>query len=407
MPRITRLEAKKPVLPVRKKVAAYARVSKDTEQLMRSLSAQVSYYSGLIQNTPGWEYAGVYVDAGITGTSAAARPEFQRLIADCEAGKINIVLTKSISRFARNTVDLLATVRHLKELGVEVRFERERISTFTADGEVMLSILASFAEEESVSLSRNIKWVFKKKFEHGEVHSHQKMLGYRWEGDERLIVPEEAEIVRFIFRDYLAGKSYIAIARELDERGMKSVHNAERFPFASVKLILKTEEYTGCQVMQKEHNTSPKRQRLNRGDVPMYKVDGHHAAIIDRETFDRTQALMAERSAENAQRKKLDSPFSGMIVCGKCGCSFCGHRTPTSRKNGDSLFVTWRCSNRNRQKGCDCADWHNPELFAAVHAILGDGEPSESLRRVEQIRAYDDKLIFEIKNGRKQEWRKK
>ena len=407
MPRITRLEAKKPVFPVRKKVAAYARVSKDTEQLMRSLSAQVSYYSGLIQNMPGWEYAGVYVDAGITGTGAVARPEFQRLIADCEAGKINIVLTKSISRFARNTVDLLATVRHLKELGVEVRFERERINTFTADGEVMLSILASFAEEESVSLSRNIKWVFKKKFEHGEVHSHQKMLGYRWEGDERLVVPEEAEIVRFIFREYLAGKSYIAIARELDERSMKSVHNAERFPFASVKLILKTEEYTGCQVMQKEHNISPKRQRLNRGEIPMYKVDGHHAAIIDRDTFDRVQALMSERIAESARRKNLESPFSGMIICGKCSCSFCGHRTPTSRKNGDSLFVTWRCSNRNRQKGCDCADWHNPELFTAAEAILGDEELSESLRRVDRIRAYDDKLIFEMKNGRKQEWRRK
>lgn len=407
MPKITRIEAAKPTLPARKRVAAYARVSKDTEQLMRSLSAQVSYYSDLIQKTPGWEYAGVYVDAGITGTSAAARPEFQRLIADCEAGKINIVLTKSISRFARNTVDLLATVRHLKELGVEVRFERERISTFTGDGEVMLSILASFAEEESVSLSRNIKWVFKKKFEHGEVHSHQKMLGYRWEGDERLIVPEEAEIVRFVFNEYLAGKSYIAIARELDERGMKSVHGAERFPFARVKLILKTEEYTGCQVMQKEHNISPKRQRLNRGEVPMFKVDGHHAAIIDRETFDRVQALMAERSVENSRRKRLESPFSGMIICGKCGCSFCGHRTPTSRKNGDSLFVTWRCSNRNRQKGCDCADWHNPELLAAADAILGNGELLERLRLVERIRAYDDKLIFDMKNGRKQVWRRK
>ena len=179
MPKITRLEASKPVLEAKKKVAAYARVSKDTEQLMHSLSAQVSHYSTLIQNTPGWDYAGVYVDAGITGTSAAARPEFQRMIADCEAGKIDIVLTKSISRFARNTVDLLATVRHLKELGVEVRFEREKINTFTGDGEVMLSILASFAEEESVSLSKNIKWVFKKKFENGEVHSHQKMLGYQ------------------------------------------------------------------------------------------------------------------------------------------------------------------------------------------------------------------------------------
>ena len=407
MPKITRLEASKPVLEAKKKVAAYARVSKDTEQLMHSLSAQVSHYSTLIQNTPGWDYAGVYVDAGITGTSAAARPEFQRMIADCEAGKIDIVLTKSISRFARNTVDLLATVRHLKELGVEVRFEREKINTFTGDGEVMLSILASFAEEESVSLSKNIKWVFKKKFENGEVHSHQKMLGYRWEGDERLIVPEEAETVRFIFAEYLAGKSYNAIAKELDEKGVKSIHGAEHFPFASVKLILTTEEYVGCQVMQKEHNITPKRQRRNRGEVPMYKVDGHHAAIIDRETFDRVQALMAERKAENEQRNKLDSPFTGLIICGKCGSSVSGHRTPTSRKNGDSRFVTWRCGKRNRQQGCDCRDWHNPELFAAAEAILGDGDLAESLKRVACIKAYDEKLIFELKNGRIQSWHRK
>ena len=408
MPKITRLETHKPILPAGKKVAAYARVSKDTEQLMRSLSAQVSYYSSLIQSTPGWDYAGVYVDAGITGTSATARPEFQRLIADCEAGKIDIVLTKSISRFARNTVDLLATVRHLKELGVEVRFEREKINTFTGDGEVMLSILASFAAEESVSLSNNIKWVFKKKFESGEIHSHQKMLGYRWEGDERLIVPEEAEVVRFVFAEYLAGKSYTAIARELDEKGVKSIHGAEHFPFASVKLILTTEEYTGCQVMQKEHNVTPKRQRRNRGEVPMYKIDDHHAAIIDRETFDRVQTLMAERRAENERKNKLESPFSGMIVCGKCGGKFSGHRTPTSRKNDDSKFVTWRCVVKNGPNHrCDCRDWHNPELFAASEAILGDGSLEENLKRVACIKAYDEKLIFEMKNGRIQSWHRK
>ena len=233
------------------------------------------------------------------------------------------------------------------------------------------------------------------------------MLGYRWEGDHRVIVPEEANIVRFIFSEYLAGKSYIAIARELDERGMKSVHGAEHFPFASVKTILKTEEYTGCQVMQKEYNISPKRQRLNRGEVPMYKVDGHHAAIIDRETFERVQALMAERAVENARKRKLESPFSRLIVCGKCGCSYCGHRTPTSRQNGDCAFVTWRCCKRNNNRGCDCRDWHNPELFAAAEGVLGGGDLTESLQRVARIVAHDDKLVFEMTNGRKQVWRRK
>ena len=157
MPKITIIEGQKPILPPKKKVAAYARVSKDTEQLMHSLSTQVSYYSDLIQRTPGWEYAGVYVDAGITGTSAAARPQFQRMIADCEAGKIDIVLTKSISRFARNTVELLATVRHLKELGIEVRFEKENIWTFDSKGELLLTIMSSLAQEESRSISENVK----------------------------------------------------------------------------------------------------------------------------------------------------------------------------------------------------------------------------------------------------------
>ena len=407
MPKITIIEGQKPILPQRKRVAAYARVSKETEQLMRSLSAQVSYYSNLIQRTPDWEYAGVYVDAGITGTSAQARPEFQRLISDCEAGRIDIVLTKSISRFARNTVDLLATVRRLKELGIEVRFEKERINSLTGDGEVMLSILASFAEQESVSLSNNIKWTFQKKFRNGEVHSHQRMLGYRWEGDTRVIVPEEAEAVRFVFSEYLAGKSYNAIARELDERGIKSLHGAAKFPFASVKLILKTEEYTGCMVMQKEYNITPKKQRLNRGELPKYKVDDHHAAIIDRETFDKVQALMESRAKENAGRKQLVSPYVGLIRCGKCGCKVAGHRTPTSRANGDSQFVTWRCSNRNRQGGCDCQDSHNPELYEATETIPGDGTIEEKLNAVETILMYDDRLVFEMKNGRKHTWRRK
>ena len=199
MPKIQRIEQEMKPSFQRKKVAAYARVSLDTDKLMHSLSAQISFYSELIQNNPEWEYVGVYADAGITGTDTKDRLRFQEMIADCEAGKIDIILTKSISRFARNTVDLLSTVRHLKDLGVEVRFEREHVNTFTADGEVMLSILASFAEQESISLSQNIKWRVRKKYEQGQPHAHLKLFGYRWEGDERVIEPDEAEIVRFIF----------------------------------------------------------------------------------------------------------------------------------------------------------------------------------------------------------------
>lgn len=158
MRKVSKIEPITPSLPTRKKVAAYARVSMETERLNHSLSAQVSYYSNLIQSNPEWEYAGVYADNAITGTKSSSREEFQRMLEDCEAGKIDIILTKSISRFARNTVDLLETVRHLKELGIEVRFEKEHINSLSGDGEVMLTLLASFAQEEDRSLSENVKW---------------------------------------------------------------------------------------------------------------------------------------------------------------------------------------------------------------------------------------------------------
>lgn len=185
MRKITKLERRTPALPSRKRVAAYARVSKDTERLMHSVSEQVSYYSKLIQKNPEWEYAGVYADKGITGTLTSMRDEFQRMLSDCEAGKIDIILTKSISRFARNTVDLLETVRHLKSIGVEVRFEKEKINTFSEDGELMLSLLASFAQEESMSISENSKWGIRKRFESGEIGAANKhILGYRYDDEK-------------------------------------------------------------------------------------------------------------------------------------------------------------------------------------------------------------------------------
>lgn len=195
MGKITKIESKIPQLPIRKKVAAYARVSMETERLHHSLAAQVSYYSALIQNNPEWEYAGVYADEGVTGTAASRRSEFMRMFADCEAGKIDIILTKSISRFARNTVDLLETVRHLKDLDIEVRFEKEGINSLSGDGEVMLTLLASFAQEEIRSISENEKWSVKKRFEQGIPTARPRILGYRWEGDTMVVIPEEAAVV--------------------------------------------------------------------------------------------------------------------------------------------------------------------------------------------------------------------
>lgn len=207
MRKIERIEPTAPQIQRKKRVAAYARVSMETDRLNHSLSAQVSHYSNLIQGNPEWEYAGVYADRFISGTSTKKRAEFLRMIGDCEAGKIDIVLTKSISRFARNTVDLLETIRHLKSIGVEVRFEKENISSLKASGEVMLSILASFAQEESISISNNVKWGTRKRFECGIPNGRPRLLGYRWDGAHLVIIPEEAAVVKRIFQNFLDGKS--------------------------------------------------------------------------------------------------------------------------------------------------------------------------------------------------------
>ena len=215
---ITRIEVKKPDLLQRKRVAAYARVSMDTERLMHSLSVQVSYYSELIQNTPGWEYAGVYADEGISGTKMDSRPEFVRMLADCEAGKIDIIFTQSLSRFARNTVDTLNVVRRLKELGIEVRFEKENIWTFDSKGELLITIMASFAQEEVRSLSENVKWGLRKRFEQGVPNGRFHVYGYRWEGDHLVIQPDEATIVRRIFQNFLQPR-----AADFDEETLKQL----------------------------------------------------------------------------------------------------------------------------------------------------------------------------------------
>ena len=207
-------------MPERKKVAAYARVSMETERLQHSLSTQISYYSELIQKHPDWQYAGVYADNGISGTGTSKRDEFRRMVEDCEAGKIDVVLTKSISRFARNTVDLLKTVRHLKELGISVRFEKEHIDSLSEDGELMLSLLASFAQEESRSISDNVKWGTIKRFQQGIPNGRMRVFGYEWVDGKLTILPEEAETVRYMYREYIKGASRIEIGRALNEKGI-------------------------------------------------------------------------------------------------------------------------------------------------------------------------------------------
>ncbi len=301
MRKITKLEPKKISLPTRKKVAAYARVSKDTERLLHSASAQVSYYSELIQKNPEWEYAGVYVDCGITGTITYKRDEFKRMLTDCEAGKIDIILTKSISRFARNTVDLLETVRHLKSIGVEVRFEKERINSFSEDGELMLSLLASFAQEESRSISENVKWGIHKRFKSGEIGvANKHILGYQYDEEQKkyIIIPEEAESVRWMFQMYIDGVTLRDIADNLNNAGIRTILGND-FQEASVRQLIFNEVYAGDIRRQKCYVSDPiKKDKIpNRGELPQYYMTDCHEAIIDRETYAKVKAEMERRAS--------------------------------------------------------------------------------------------------------------
>lgn len=244
MKTVEKIERKLPVLKTRKRVAAYARVSMESERMQHSLSAQVSYYSALIQKNPEWEYAGVFADYGISGTGTKKRDEFNRMLAECEAGNIDIILTKSIQRFARNTVDLLNTVRHLKDLGIEVRFEKENINSLSGDGELMLSILASFAQEESRSISENVKWGTIKRFKQGIPNGKFSIFGYEWQDDKLVIIPEEAEIIRWMYAEYMKGASRIEIGRALMDRGIYT-RQGKPWMDSNVKVILTNITYTG------------------------------------------------------------------------------------------------------------------------------------------------------------------
>jgi len=315
MRKIQIIESIKPTQQAKKRVAAYARISIERGRMFNSLSAQVSYYNTFIQKNTGWEYAGVYADSGETGTTTG-RDEFQRLIADCEAGKIDIVLTKSISRFARNTVDLLQVVRRLRELDVEVRFERENINSATADGEIMLSILASFAQEESRQVSENIKWTIRNGFKKGKPH-HIRMYGYCNENGECVIVPDEADVVKRIFAYYLQGLTAKEIASKLNSEEIKNIYGVD-FKHSSITKMLGNERYIGTLLLQKTYviDHISKKRKINNGELPMYLIEDAHPAIISKEIFQAVQdERMRRRNFGTLASKYKDKNTKGEKPC--------------------------------------------------------------------------------------------
>lgn len=406
MGKITKIESNIPQLPTRKRVAAYARVSMETERLHHSLAAQVSYYSDLIQKNPEWEYAGVYADEGISGTAASKRSEFMRMLSDCDAGKIDIILTKSISRFARNTVDLLETVRHLKDIGIEVRFEKEHINSLSGDGEVMLTLLASFAQEETRSISDNVKWGTRKRFEEGIPNGRFQIYGYRWEGDQLVVEPSEAKIVKLIYDNFLNGLSAESTEKQLEEMGVKS-YKGMHFSNSSIRQILSNITYTGNLLFQKEYTVDPisKKSKINRGELPQYFVENTHEAIIPMETY---QAVQAERQ----RRKELGalanwsintSCFTSKIKCPICGKSYrrSGKR---QRKDPNEVYYIWICRTKSEKGAKFCSAKSIPEkkLKDVCTEVLGLSEFDEDIfsKKVQQITVIgDDTLEFIFTDG--------
>lgn len=317
MKQIKTIQAQKVTAIKRLKVAAYTRVSHTS--LLQSLSNQVSHYSQLIQANPEWDYVGVYSDSAISGRSQAYRRDFQQLLEDCRKGKIDLILTKSISRFGRNTVELLETVRELKRLGIGVRFEKEKIDTLTAEGELLLTLLASMAQEESQSISQNIRWRVKKRFEEGKPYIPQDIFGYRWNGDEYVIEPHEASIVRQVFEWYMEGLSAPKIAKRLDDRGERT-RLGNRFTKRVIYNMFDQEAYCGRLILQKTFRDQfGSRSILNDGQMAKYIVENAHEAIVTPEYFQLVNQEKKRRARRRVSKHDALAKLQGKVYCEHCG----------------------------------------------------------------------------------------
>ena len=367
------------------RVAAYCRVSTDSEEQLNSYEAQKTYYTQKIQDSPDWEMAGIYADEGISGTSLKKRTQFNKMITACKRGRIDLIITKSLSRFARNTVDCLDTVRLLKANGIGVYFEKENINTLTESSEFLVTLFSGFAQAESESLSKNVTWGKEKSAKAGKVtFQYKKMLGYRkGAGGQPEIVPEEAEIIRRIYHRYLDGCTLGKIKKELDEDGIPTAQGVECWSSAIIHNILTNEKYMGDALLLKTYVTDciTKKVKKNMGERPMYYVENNHPAIISRELFDLVQKEMTRRSSKRKVLQKSGKTelgkYSGkyalteLLVCGECGSPY---KRVTWARNGKKRIV-WRCVSRLEfgMKYCQ----HSPtldesRLHSAILAAMND-----------------------------------
>ena len=373
MPKIVTPVEHLPKLKARKKVAAYVRVSSGKEAMIHSLAAQADYYSNLINMEHEWLFVGIYSDEAITGTKGE-RKGFQQMLEDCKDGKVDMIITKSISRFARNTVTLLETVRSLKLMGVDVFFEEQNIHTMSADGELMLTILASYAQEESRSVSENMKWRIKKNFEEG-MPWNGGMLGYRIGDGQYVVIAEEAAVVKRIYAEFLEGKGTNAIAKGLNEDKIPT-RFGERWHPSVIAKILRNYTYTGNLLLQKTfvENHITKKNKINQGELPQYHVENAHEAIIDMDTFSRVHEEMERRTKKYGHAPKSQNryPFTGLLVCGNCGKSY--------RRKVTATQPVWICATYNTQGKKYCDSKQIPEsTLAEVTATVASIEDIEKI----------------------------
>ena len=342
------------------RVAAYCRVSTDSEEQATSYEAQIEHYTNYIKSNPEWELAGIFADEGITGTNTKKREEFNRMIEECMQGKIDMVITKSISRFARNTLDCLKYIRQLKDKNIPVYFEKENINTMDSKGEILLTIMASLAQQESQSLSQNVKLGIQYRYQQGKIHiNHNRFLGYTKDKDGNLvIVPEEAEIVKRIYREYLEGSSMLQIARGLEADGILTGAGNPRWHTSTINKILRNEKYIGDALLQKTYTVDflSKKRVVNNGIVPQYYVENSHEAIIPREIFMQVQEELVRRSrghiATSGKRRVFSAShaFSQIVFCGDCGEIY--RRVHWNNRGKKS--IVWRCVSKLENTGLSC-----------------------------------------------------
>ena len=383
---------------------------------MSSFEAQVSYYTNFIERNPDFECAGIYADEGISGTNTKKREQFNRMIEDCKAGKIDGIITKSISRFARNTLDCLNYVRQLKDLGIGVTFEKENIFTLDSKGEVLLSILSSLAQDESRSISENSTWGIRRRFEQGRLFINTtKFLGYDKDKNGYLVINEkQAKIVRRIYREFLDGKGANRIARDLERDRVPNWNGKAKWYENSIRKMLTNEKYMGDALLQKTYTVDflNKKRADNTGQVPQYYVEDSHPAIIDKEMWEAVRLEMERRRvfARTYGIQKLEcateyNPFAGRVICGSCGHAY-GRKVWNST---DDRFrrIVWRCNGKyvvKGEKGCESQHIDDGVLYQVFvdvfNAMIENkayfiGKWKEGLKSDNLLKRYKSKQFIE------------